>query len=202
MFRIILISTENLFPGEAELINQLMHRGDFNFHLRKKEAGEREIKKLLLRIDPAFYSRIVIHQHFDMEKEFSLGGIHLPESARTSYEELLKENHKIISTSVHDLKDVDALRKSYSYILFSPVFPSISKTNYIPTHSPEELREELKGVNNKSNLIALGGIDLNNINEAMTMGFGGAALLGSVWKNKNPVRYFSEVLKLSSGESR
>ncbi len=202
MFRIVIISTENLFQGEAELINQLMQTGDFNLHLRKKEAGERDLKKLLLKINPANYKRIIIHQHFTMEKEFALGGIHLPESERVNYDEYVEEGHRMISTSIHNLKDFDALRKNYNYVFFSPVFPSISKANYIPIYSPEILNSELADINNKSNLVALGGISLENIDEIKQMGFGGCALLGSVWNNKAPVRYLQDFLKLSSGESR
>lgn len=202
MFRVVLISREENFPGEAELINQLMAAGDFNFHLRKKTLDEKEIKKLLYKVDPVFFPRIIVHQHFAMEQEFLLGGIHLPESLQEQQEELKKAGHRIVSSSVHLLKSYEELRKNFSYIFFSPVFPSISKPGYAPIYSPEVFHQELSAMRNKTSLIALGGINEQNIAEVKRWGFGGAALLGSVWENKNPVKYFQEFLRLSSGASR
>lgn len=194
MFRHILISKSEFFPAEAELINQLMELGNFNFHLRKKEADEKEVQKLIYKISDKFYSRIVIHQHYSLEKYFSLGGIHLPETERKRYEELKKEGHKIISSSIHQLSDFEALKRNYSYLFYAPLFNSISKPKHTPLLNPHQVQEELKKLKSKSTLIALGGITAENTEDVKAWGFGGAAFLGSVWGNKSPVKYFGEII--------
>ncbi|MBC7864194.1 MAG: thiamine phosphate synthase [Bacteroidia bacterium] len=198
MFKVIVISKEDLFSGEAEIINQLMGTGDFNFHLRKKTASEKDLRKLLYKIKPEFFSRIVIHQQFNMEKEFGFYGIHLPGAERENYVALKAEGHKIISTSIHVLKEFDPARKNYKYIFFSPLFPSISKAGYAPIYSEEVLRADLKEIKNKSNLIALGGIEEKNLKEVKEFGFAGAAVLGCVWESKTPVKTLQFFLKASA----
>lgn len=199
---LILFSREELFTGESEFINQMMSLGNFNLHLRKKSAGERDLRKLLIRVNADFHPRIIIHQQFHLEKEFPLGGIHLPEKERIQYNQLSDSGHRIISTSIHSLSDYDSLRKNYSYIFFSPVFPSISKGNYEPSISTAELITQLNSIPNKNNLMALGGIDASTLKTALEMGFAGAGVLGSVWNARNPVKYLQDLITLSSGESR
>jgi thiamine-phosphate pyrophosphorylase len=47
--------------------------------------------------------------------------------------------------------------------------------------------------NRITKLIALGGITKNNINEPITWGFDGAAVLGSIWENENPIKEFIQI---------
>jgi thiamine-phosphate pyrophosphorylase len=202
VLKLIIISKEGTFLGEAEIINQLMATGNFNFHLRKKNLELSEIRKLIYKINPAYYTRIVIHQHFKMEKEFSFCGIHLPEVEKENYEPLKTEGHTILSTSIHDLNEYQTIRKKFQYVFFSPVFSSISKPGYNPIYSRKDLLDNLTLINNKNNLIGLGGVNEKNITELKQWGFGGAAFLGSVWENKSPVKYFQAVIKSVSGESK
>ena len=53
----------------------------------------------------------------------------------------------------------------------------------------------MKLIKHKRNLIALGGITKENLDTIKEIGFGGAALLGSVWEHKSPVKYLEEILK-------
>jgi thiamine monophosphate synthase len=200
--KIVLISKPEPFLGETELINQIMQVGSFNFHLRKKSLDEKEVRKIIYKIQPEFYPRIVIHQGFEMEKEFGLGGIHLPENERHNYERLKAEEHKIISTSIHRLNEFDALRRNFRYIFFSPLFPSISKPDAKPLYAADEIKEQLKEIKNKSNLFALGGIDAGRLEDVRALGFEGLGLLGYIWESKSPVKTFQEFLRLESGTSR
>ncbi|MGZ4048350.1 MAG: thiamine phosphate synthase, partial [Bacteroidia bacterium] len=44
--------------------------------------------------------------------------------------------------------------------------------------------------NNNTKIIALGGIDENTIQEAINLGFDGAAVLGAIWMSKDPLEKF------------
>ena len=63
----------------------------------------------------------------------------------------------------------------------SPIYDSISKDNYHSAFTAEELRQAQKSKIVDGKVMALGGIDADNILEVKDFGFGGAALLGDVW---------------------
>ena len=178
-----------------------MSVGDFNFHLRKKNASVYETEKFLVKISPEFYKRIIIHQHFETALHFGLGGIHLPENLRQQLDEFKKTGNKIVSTSVHQLDNLNNIQEDFEYIFYSPVFKSISKNDYFPGMSIDELKLQIERSNSRK-LIALGGINKENFNEALQIGFVGVALLGAVWQHKNPVNYFSEFLSAFNGVVR
>jgi thiamine-phosphate pyrophosphorylase len=69
------------------------------------------------------------------------------------------------------------------YLFLSPIFDSISKQNYM-SRFPESLLYELKekGVIHEK-VIALGGVNKENISKVEDYGFGGAAVLGGLWED-------------------
>jgi thiamine-phosphate pyrophosphorylase len=69
------------------------------------------------------------------------------------------------------------------YLFLGPIFDSISKENYT-SRFPESLLYDLKdkGVINEK-IIALGGINKENMHKVKDYGFGGVAILGALWEN-------------------
>ena len=53
--------------------------------------------------------------------------------------------------------------------------------NYYSTYTPEELRKAQKDKIIDSNVMALGGINEDNILTIKDLGFGGAVILGDLW---------------------
>ena len=147
MFRIVLISPEKIFSGEAELINQLMQTGNFNFHLRKNDTPVKELRKLIYLIAPEHYSRIVLHQDYELSKGFDLAGIHLKENNRADLEKLQKEEYKIVSTSIHELDKFET-----QYIkTFNSMVPNgynLKNGGSVFTHSDESKKRVSDGVSN------------------------------------------------------
>ena len=66
-------------------------------------------------------------------------------------------------------------------MLLSPVFDSISKKDYHANYTPEEIRKAHKAGIIDKKVIALGGIDIDNIRQVKDYGFGGAAIMGALW---------------------
>ena len=77
MKRLIAITTPCLFEEEATLINRLFGEGLQTLHLRKPEAEKSQLSTLLEQIEPVYYPRIILHDHFDLAPVFALGGVHL-----------------------------------------------------------------------------------------------------------------------------
>jgi thiamine-phosphate pyrophosphorylase len=189
-FELIVITLEQNHPKEIETITSLFELGLQRLHVRKPNANTEELREYIQCIPKHFHKIIVIHSHYELTKEFNLKGIHLTEKAR---ELKSKGNqYKIVSTSFHTTKDILKSRRKYEYVFLSPVFDSISKQGYKSNFKLEDLKSFLKS--NKNKVIALGGINQQNINQAKEMGFSGAAVLGYIWGSKNPIENYKKLL--------
>jgi thiamine-phosphate pyrophosphorylase len=103
------------------------------------------------------------------------------------------ESNNYISTSFHSLEEIKQNSKNYEYAFLSPVFDSISKQGYKSTFDKTTLKTQLTELNKNVEIIALGGIDENNIQQAMELGFDGVAVLGAVWQSENPIEKFKKL---------
>ncbi len=70
---------------------------------------------------------------------------------------------------------------------------SISKKDYKSAFLLDDLKTNLPDINEK--VIALGGIDQTNIKLIKDLNFAGAAVLGAVWQNKDPLKSFINIKK-------
>ena len=180
--KLILITSPNYFVEEDQIITALFDEGLDVLHLRKPDTTPVYAERLLTLIPEKYRKRIVVHDHFYMKEEYKLKGIHL--SHRNP---LAPDNYTgHISASCHTLEEVQADKKSCDYVFLSPIFNSISKEGYHSAFTPEEIRDAArKGIIDKK-VIALGGVDEDNILRIKDYGFGGAAILGGLWNRFDP----------------
>lgn len=176
--QLIGITNETVFDGEGALLNRLFAEGMQTLHLRKPLAAEAETETLLGSIDRRFHKQIVLHDHFRLLHTFSLKGVHL--NRRNPFRPDLPANMSV-SCSCHSLQCVEASIDTHDYIFLSPVFDSISKAGYSHAFTEEQLLDAKSKhlINHK--VMALGGISPETIPLAAQYGFGGVAVLGSLW---------------------
>jgi thiamine-phosphate pyrophosphorylase len=195
MFQLIVISNATMLPGEASIIQQLFAEGLEVFHLRKPNADEQAVRQLIEAIPAEYHDRIVMHGFFHLMEAYGIHRWHFREEHRKATDEetlvQLKEKGYTLSTSVHDMADVQSLLPHFSYTFFSPVFDSISKQQYSGVAGDDfYLEDEQKAVP----VIALGGIDAGNISKVAAMNFDGAALLGTIWNEPaKAVEHFKKI---------
>lgn len=173
---LVVITLEKILKDEAIAINRLFSEGLQTLHLRKPDSSLTDLRILLMSIDTAYHHLIVLHDHFALTEEFNLKGVHLNRRNNTPpVGEVLS-----ISKSCHtwsELMDSGA----YNYVFLSPIFNSISKEGYTKAFSEEELIAARNDGRIHRKVYALGGISLKEIKQAATYGFGGVAVLGSLW---------------------
>ncbi|MFV0546908.1 MAG: thiamine phosphate synthase [Bacteroides sp.] len=200
--KLIVITTPTFFVEEDKIITALFEEGLEILHLRKPETSSMFAERLLTLIPQKFHSRIVTHEHFYLKEEFNLRGIHL--NVRNPNEPHDYEGH--ISCSCHTTEEVKSKKHFYDYVFLSPIYDSISKVNHYSMHTPEELRQAQKEKIIDSKVIALGGINADNLLEIKDFGFGGAAVLGDLWGRFDPyndnnylavVDHFKELKRLA-----
>ena len=192
--RLVGITQPTFFKGEADAITLLLEGGLDLLHIRKPGSLSEDIASLLLDIPSYLYPQIVIHDHFDLIDSFPLKGIHL--NTRNPVRPLIYEGS--VSRSSHSIEELSHI-KNIDYCFLSPIFDSISKEGYSSAFSKEELVDaSCKGIIN-SKVYALGGVTPKNIPLLQKLGFGGAAVLGYLWKNATlqTLQYRITVLKNS-----
>ena len=191
--KIILISPQSNIQKEQEFVNVLFEKGLDYFHLRKPGYSKEELEAYLKQIKPAYYRKISVHSHYNLLEKYNLGGIHLPENVRkeTNVKEILKVAKKRslqVSTSIHSISEIKEMN-AFSYVFLSPVFDSISKPDYKACISLPEFSTLKEITSIKTKVIALGGIEKNNLDKILRAGFDGLALMGYIWKDfeKEPI---------------
>ena len=119
--KLIVITTEHFFEGEAAALNALFERGMEILHLRKPASTEDGLKNLIEQIDEQFHKRIVLHDHYSLINTFRLKGIHLNNRNMQQPEHISCP----VSSSCHSIKELENLT-GYDYVFLSPVFDSIT----------------------------------------------------------------------------
>ncbi|TDE05188.1 thiamine phosphate synthase [Flavobacterium sandaracinum] len=188
----IVISNPIFIKNEISTIHTLFENGLELFHLRKPEFTKLEMKAFLSEIKADYRQNLVVHSHHQLAVAFGIHRLHFTEKKRNETpEESLrkwKEKRFTLSTSIHRMADFEKLSVVFDYAFFGPVFESISKPNYI---SDIDFEKELKQrKNNKSSLIAVGGITSERVKTALDYGFDDVALLGTIWNSNNPIENF------------
>lgn len=174
-FNVIIITSPNYFNGETSIINDLFGLGMHRLHLRKPGSSKEEMMKWLEQIKPEFRNKIVLHDYHDLTPKYNLGGIHI--NSRNPEIPSWASDYTI-SRSCHSIDEIQSFAKDYDYVFLSPIFDSISKEGYKAAFS----FQQLKAVMSYNNVIALGGVSLDNIQEVKKLGFSGGAILGDLWE--------------------
>ena len=87
-----------------------------------------------------------------------------------------------LSYSCHSLSEVELRKPKMDYVFLSPIFDSISKRGYRSKFSLSELQKAgAEGIID-SRVVALGGITKDKLPLLQSLHFGGAAMLGAIWK--------------------
>jgi thiamine-phosphate pyrophosphorylase len=182
MDKCIVISYPTKVKDEMNLIHNLFEWGLEYFHLRKPGFSEKEMEKLILRIPKDFYPRIILHAHYNLVRKYQLKGIHITQKTKDAgFENAYSDFH--VSISSHSFDEIANLRYDYQYTFLSPLFNSISKSDYSGNFNMKKIEKFLSTSVSKIPVIALGGISPENLDQVRDAGFRGFAVLGAIWED-------------------
>lgn len=194
--KLIVITSPDFIPNEAQRIRELFDCGADILHLRKPGASAADCARLLDDLPDDCLRRIVVHDHFQLCRDYGLGGIHLNRrnpsvppfivSAGNRLTPSVSDNNILssrptVSASCHSIAEAAAKKADVDYVFLSPIFDSISKQGYQAAYSDGALREAAADGIIDSRVIALGGVTIDKILQLREWHFGGAAFLGDVW---------------------
>jgi thiamine-phosphate pyrophosphorylase len=191
--KLIVVTAPTFFVEEDKIITALFEEGLDILHLRKPETPAMYSERLLTLIPEKYHKRIITHEHFYLQEEFSLMGIHL--NTRNPKEPHDYSGH--ISCTCHSLDEVRNKKHFYDYLFLSPIYNCITKSGVTSGFTAEELRQAGKSKVIDSRVMALGGITPDNILEIKDYGFGGAVVMGDLWNKFNACtdRDYLEVIR-------
>jgi thiamine-phosphate pyrophosphorylase len=187
---LVVISHGTKVKNEVNLVKSLFDNGLTKYHYRKPLASLQQCKGFLSAFNKADLAKIALHQYHHLVKDFDIKHLHFKEYDRCKTDvlelESLKSNGFTLSTSVHDVNDLNTL-VHFDYAFLGPVFNSISKVAYQAKMS----EIWLKAIKNSDiPIYAIGGVDKTNIQQLKAFGFKGAAVLGAIWKATHPIEEF------------
>ena len=199
IFELIVFSSPTFFEQEFSHINEMLREGLECFHLRKPDYSKEDYLKALQQIKPSYLRRLMLHDHFELAAKYNVKGIHIKGSFLSNKDidvpvliKTAKKRGLLISTGVHDAEDLKQVPKGVDCVFWSPVFDSISKPGYKGNIDLKQAAVILNSIEQKAKIVALGGIDLENIHAVGEAGFDGAAVLGAIWQSSYPLQKFLE----------
>ncbi len=179
--KIIIITSPDHVANETGSIIKLLDSGLIHrVHLRKPSLDETRTRLLIESVPDEYRSAISLHDHFNLAKEYGIGGIHL----NSRHPEVpYGFSHGLTSCSCHSIQDVNrAIRElSTDYCFLSPVFDSVSKTGYKGRITSDDCRQLATEGLLDGKVFALSGVTPEKIPLLKEAGFKGAAILGAAW---------------------
>lgn len=179
MFNLVIITEPGFFPGEVEALRRLLDGLDCRVHLRKPGSAEENMRRLVESLPEELRPRLTLQDHLRLAPEYGAGGVH----PTSRFPEVPAGWRGLVSRSCHSLGELAVCRDA-DYMFLSPVFDSISKSGYASAFSDAQLRAAA-GRQIGPRVYALGGVRPENFPLLKEYGFGGAALLGHVWKDSS-----------------
>jgi len=170
--------------SHAEQVERLVAGGATLIQLREKHASPRdffEAAKRALEIAHEAGAKIIINDRADIARALGADGVHLgqddlpPDAARQ-----VLGSDAIIGFSTHSVEQaIKAAAYNVDYIAIGPIFETTTKEKPDPVVGLYGLTEVKKNVG-KIPLIAIGGINLNSINDVLAAGADSVALISAI----------------------
>ncbi|SFQ77651.1 thiamine phosphate synthase [Hymenobacter arizonensis] len=195
--RLVLISPPQAVANETHLASELLDQGLARFHVRKPTWSRAEVTAYLADLPAHHYPRLVLHSHHSLAAELGLGGVHLTAASRHRGPRPTLQPGQTLSTSFHTLAEIRQHRRRYDYVFLSPIFDSLSKSDYPAAFTLTEITAALGQLRRRAGyapqVLALGGVEAARLPAVQQAGFAGAAVLGAVWQSPDPVAAFREL---------
>ena len=128
-----------------------------------------------------YRNRITVHGHFYLKEEYRLRGIHI-DDAYTEPPVGYKGN---ISRTCHAISELKDAKKQSNYVFLHSIFDSQTNKDEKSSFTREELEDAAKEGLIDKKVFALGGMNLDNVKDMKTLGFGGVVICGDLWNRFN-----------------
>lgn len=187
----LVIGTKNcMHHSLCDVIAMAINNGVDIIQLREKNASTEKIVQIGNIIQPFLKIHnipLIINDDIEAAKILDADGVHVGQhdTAYKAARKFLGPN-KIIGLSIENAAQVDALKQYHDldYVGIGPIFSTNTKKDAAKPLGIAGLKEICERINIPT--FAIGGIDLNNINDVMQTGVQGAAIVSAICNAENP----------------
>ena len=175
--KLAIMTKSTFFVEEDKILSSLFDEGLDDLHLFKPGSSPMYSERLLTLLPEDYYRKITVHDHFYLKQEYDLAGIHLDNPTDN-----LPDGYKgKFSRTCTDLSQLKEMKKKSQYVFLKNIFDCIEFKEEKSSFSLQQL--ELAASNGliDKKVYALGGMSLENIKIAKTLGFGGVVICGDLW---------------------
>ncbi|MBQ1994113.1 MAG: thiamine phosphate synthase [Lachnospiraceae bacterium] len=183
----------------ASQVEDALRGGATFLQLREKNASKEEIIKEALEIKEIckkYNVPFVIDDDVDIAKEIDADGVHIGQNdASYKYARDILGDNKIIGMTAHNLEEaLTAQNSGADYIGVGAVFNTSTKLDTIPMS-----RETLMQITSNISIpvVAIGGINENNILELKGSGVDGVAVISAIFSKEDITEAANNLLSLS-----
>ncbi len=188
------------------LILNAIKGGVTSIQLREKNKELFEVYDLALKLKSCLTPLnipLIINDHIQIAKAIDAEGVHLGQSDISPNEaRKLIGSHKIIGLSIETYEELEIANQltCIDYVAASAVFPSKTKSNCKTIWGIEGLRQIIRL--SKHPVVAIGGIDTNNIRMIFESGVCGAAVVNAIHDSVDPKKKASQLLAHACSSQR
>ena len=161
--------------------------------VREKNMKLNQLKDFLfeLKFLTGNNCKLILNGSLDLALKTGCDGIHLPEKSDTSYLKKIIPTDFILGRSFHGVISVkDSWIKKFDYVHLGSIFKTRSHPDLL-TMSFEEF--DLSCNQNKIPIIAVGGINLDNISILKNYNISGVAIMRELLETTNPEKTISDI---------
>ena len=159
-----------------------------------------ETAKKAREITGHFQTRLIINDYYKVAKEVNADGVHLgkKDACPKKVKEYLGKFYSVGGTAntLEDCKDL--LEKKVDYIGLGPFRFTETKKKLSPVLGIVGYKALVDELKTDTPIIAIGGIELNDVKEIINTGVFGIAVSGAITKNFNSISAFNKVLNAPS----
>lgn len=201
--KLIIMTKSTFFVEEDKILVTLFEEGMDNLHLYKPETSPVYSERLLSLIPEDYYNKITVHDHFYLKDEYRLSGIHIDTPNLTP--PLNYKDH--ISRTCTKLEQLKDMKKQSNYVFLRNIFDSQSEPDQKSNFTMNELEMAASSGLIDKKVYALGGMNMDDLQVAKELGFGGVVICGDLWNRfdihnqtdyKELINHFERLRKIIS----
>jgi thiamine-phosphate pyrophosphorylase len=164
--------------------------------LREKDlpqAQQVELLRELLDRAQQFQAKVTLHGDPALAQQARADGVHLSAGGDATAARRVLGKDALIGWSVHGAEEARAAdAKLVDYVIAGPAFDTQSKPGYRPALGPEGLALIAKAC--PVAVLAIGGIDPQNVSDCRAAGAAGIAVMGGVMRAENPAEVVAQLI--------
>jgi thiamine-phosphate pyrophosphorylase len=164
--------------------------------LREKDlpqAQQVELLRELLDRAQQFQAKVTLHGDPALAQQARAHGVHLSAGGDAAAARRVLGKDALIGLSVHGVEEASNVDvKVVDYVIAGPVFDTQSKPGYGPALGPEGLALIAKAC--PVAVVAIGGIDPQNVSDCRAAGAAGIAVMGAVMRAENSAEVVAQLI--------